>query len=171
MFQELYRAFRNLRRPAASQLPDAEPRFGFASQPISRPLPEPQEQFDTFRTDDLGKLLGDLATTLWRLRSSLTDAKTNEPFAEARRAWRYADSMWDRLASAGVTVYDLTGRDFDSGMSLKVIAFQPTAGVTSERIIETLRPAVFFHDVPVQMAEVIVATPESVRSAEEGEIV
>ena len=50
-------------------------------------------------------------------------------------------------------------------MSLKVLAFQPTPGLTRERIVETIKPTIYFADQTLQMGEVIVATPEDSESS------
>jgi hypothetical protein len=109
----------------------------------------------------LGSFFAELGTSLWRARQNMVDPATKEPLAEMRRPYRHLDRAWDALATQQVEVHDLTGRRFDSGMALKVIAFQPTPDVTEETIMETIKPTVYFRNRQVQMGEVIVATPET----------
>lgn len=104
--------------------------------------------------------LAEIGTGLWRLRQKMIQPGTEKPLEEMRRAYRHLESVWDTLQQDGVTVYDHTGEDFDAGKSLKVLAFQPTAGLRRERVIETIKPTVYAGDEMVQMGEVIVGTPE-----------
>lgn len=107
-----------------------------------------------------GRFLAQLGTDLWRLRSKMIEPGTDRPLETMRRAFRHLESAWDTLAAEGLTVQDHTDTAFDAGLALKVIAFQPTPGVQSERIIETIKPSVYLKGQPIQMGEVIVGTPE-----------
>jgi len=49
-------------------------------------------------------------------------------------------------------------------MSLKVISFQPTPGLGRERVIETIKPTIYFKGKAIQMGEVIVGRPEGPQS-------
>ncbi|WP_019633116.1 hypothetical protein [Actinomadura atramentaria] len=97
----------------------------------------------------------DLATSLWRLRTRVA-ADPDAP----RAVVRHADTAWDALADAGVEVKDHLGDPFDPGLSLTVVAFQPTPGLAREQVIETIRPSVYLHGETLQTAEVIVGTPD-----------
>jgi hypothetical protein len=112
------------------------------------------------------RFLADVGTGLWRLRQKMVDPSTNRPLEEMRRAFRHLESVWDALTQAGVEILDHTGDPYDSGLSIKVIAFQPTAGMVREKVVETIKPTVYFKGQPIQMGEVIVATPESVGNKE-----
>jgi hypothetical protein len=59
-----------------------------------------------------------------------------------------------------VKIYDHTGEEFDAGRSIKVLAYQPTPGLTRERVTDTIKPTIYVHDDLVQIGEVIVGTPE-----------
>jgi len=78
-----------------------------------------------------------------------------------RRAYRHLESTWDALGEAGVEIQDHTNDRFDSGQSLKVLAFEPTEGVAEERVSETVKPTVYFKGSVIQRGEVIVATPQT----------
>jgi hypothetical protein len=103
-------------------------------------------------------LLAEVGTGLWRLRQRMVDGG-GQPLEPFRRVYRHLESTWDALAQAGVLIQDHTGDAFDAGQSLKVIAFQPTAGLERETVIETIRPSVYRQRRPLQMGEVIVGTP------------
>jgi len=107
--------------------------------------------------------LAEVATGLWRLRQRMVEPDTGRPLEEMRRAFRHLESVWDALAAAGVEIQDHTGAPFHTGLALDVLAFQPTAGVERERVIETIKPSVYFKGRAVQMGQVIVGTPESGR--------
>ena len=106
------------------------------------------------------EMLAEVATGLWRLRQRMVDPDSGRPLEEMRRAFRHLESVWDALAAAGVEVQDHTGMAFHTGLALDVLAFQPTAGVERERVIETIKPSVYFKGRAIQMGQVIVGTPE-----------
>lgn len=105
------------------------------------------------------RTLAELCTELWRLRRKMLEADRPQPRTEMADAYRHVEAAWDLLADAGLTIDDPTGRPFDSGMPLKALAFQPTAGLTRETVVETIRPTIFLRDARLQMGEVIVGTP------------
>ena len=86
---------------------------------------------------------------------------TSQPFEEMSRAYRHLESIWDIIVQTGVDIKNHTGDLFDSGMSIKVIAFQPTTGLTREKIIETIKPSIYYNKKRIQMGEVIVGTPKN----------
>lgn len=105
------------------------------------------------------RLLAEVATGVWRLRRRL-DSAGGEPPSELRRALRDVEALWDALAQARLQILDHTGAAYDATQSLTVVAFQPTPALDRERVIETLRPTVYFEKEWIQMGEVIVGTPE-----------
>jgi hypothetical protein len=104
--------------------------------------------------------LGEVGTGLWRLRQKMVEPQTGKPLEEMRRAYRHFESVWDALERDGVKIYDHTGEEFDAGRSIKVLAYQPTPGLTRERVTDTIKPTIYVHDDLVQIGEVIVGTPE-----------
>ena len=74
-------------------------------------------------------------------------------------ALRHLDSAFDLLHEAGLEVQDLTDAPFDTGMSVEVIAYEPTPGIVRERVLETVRPTVYLGGRMVRMGQVIVGTP------------
>ncbi len=109
------------------------------------------------------RFLCDQATHLWRLRGRMEDAN-GEPKEAFRREFRHVQALWDALKDAGVEIQDHTGSWFDAGLALKVVAFQPTPGVTRERVQETIKPSVYLRGASIQMGEVIVEIPEKAPS-------
>jgi hypothetical protein len=102
----------------------------------------------------------ELGMSLWRLRQKMVAPGTEEPREEMRRAWRHLESALETLAQEGVEVQDHDGMVFSPGMSLRVIAFQPTPGYRQETVIETVLPSIYHHNRLIQMGEVIVASPD-----------
>jgi hypothetical protein len=106
------------------------------------------------------QFLADVGTGLWRLRQKMVQSGTNQPLDEMRRAYRHLESTWDTFTQAGIEIQDHTGESFNSGMSLKAIAFQPMSGIRREEVMETIKPSIYLNNQLIQMGEVIVATPE-----------
>lgn len=121
------------------------------------PAPPSDAGEETFSDE----VVADLATGLWRLRTKMVEPGTQRPRESMRRTFRHLESVWDLLTAVGVEVQDHTDAPFDSGMSLKVIAFQPDPGVSREQVIETVKPSVYVGRRRIQMGQVIVGTPEA----------
>jgi len=107
------------------------------------------------------KFLTDLGTKLWRLRINMVQAGNNEPLEEMRRAHRHLQAAWEVLTEAGIEVQDHTDMTFSSGMSLKVLAFQPMEGIEKERVVETVKPTIYYKGRSIQIGEVIVGIPRT----------
>jgi len=106
-------------------------------------------------------LLAEVGTGLWRLKQKMTKPGTDQPLDDMRRAYRHLESVWDALSQAGTEIQDHTDSPFDPGMSIKVIAFQPSAGLAREKVIETIKPTIYHRGRIIQMGEVIVGRPET----------
>jgi hypothetical protein len=98
--------------------------------------------------------VADVATSVWRLRARMTALPER-----TRSTMRHVEMAWDALEQAGVEIRDHLHEPFDPGLSINVVAFQPTPGLAREQVVETIRPSVYVHDRVVQLAEVIVGTP------------
>ena len=148
-------------RISAPEWPDSEELLRTAitgpRTPVAAPVSVPPAAVAPLSLD----FLADACTGLWRLRTRMLQPGTDRPLDEMRRAYRHLESTWDALAQAGVEIIDHTGAPFDVGLALKVIAYQPTPGITSQRVVETIKPTVYFRKDRLQMGEVIVATPDS----------
>lgn len=106
------------------------------------------------------RFLGDIGTGLWRLKQRMVKPGTNQPLDGMQRAFRHLESVWDALIQAGVEIQDHIDKPFHPGMSLKVVSYQPTPGLERERVIETIKPTIYFGGKLIQMGEVIVGQPE-----------
>ncbi len=108
---------------------------------------------------DRVRLLVDVGTGLWRLGQKMVEPGTDRPLENMRKAYRHWQSTWDALADAGVEIQDHTGKPFDSGQELIPVLFQPTPGLERERILETVKPSIYYKGRRIQVGEVIVGKP------------
>jgi hypothetical protein len=125
------------------------------SAPASAPAPV------TEAPDAEPAWLSDLGTGLWRLKQRMLEPGTDRPLEEMRRAYRHLESVMDVAREAGLEIQDHTGTPYHSGMSLRVLAFQPTPGVQRDKVGETIKPTIYLNGTMIQMGEVIVSTPEA----------
>src|SRR5947209_20091663 len=95
-------------------------------------------------------LIAEMATGLWRLRHRLLPGE-EQPGPVLLRVRRDVESLWDRLLEAGVEVLEHTDQPYRPGDALKVLAFQAVPGIDQERVIETLRPTVYYRSQWIQM--------------------
>ncbi len=109
--------------------------------------------------EDYIKMIAGVGTGLWRLKKRMVKEGTDQPQEGMRKAYRHVESVWDVLLQAGVEIQDHTGIVFDPGFSIKIIAYQPMQGITKERVVETIKPSIYFKGRQIQMGEVIVGTP------------
>jgi len=113
---------------------------------------------DSPTEEEWAKLIRQLGTELWRLKMKMVD-HSGDPLEEMKRAYRHLKSALDLLADAGFEISDHIGKRYDQGMSLDVIAFQPSSNIESDTIIETIKPSIYYCGKPIQLGEVIIATP------------
>ncbi|MDQ3153009.1 MAG: hypothetical protein M3R63_15295 [Actinomycetota bacterium] len=104
------------------------------------------------------KALADAATNLWRAQQQLTrvDGRLSK---EIRQAGRYLRTGNDVLAKAGLVVQDHDGDAFHPGLSLEVLVYEDDPSSSTETVLETVRPSVYFGDHRIQMGQVIVSRP------------
>lgn len=118
----------------------------------SRPLDAPEAGLS---------FVADLGTALFRLRRLLWPPGARAPSEDSRRAFRHLDSAWSVLERAGVQILDHHDEPVPEGdWAVRILAFEPTMGVTRARVKDTVKPTIYFHDRQVQVAEVIVAIPQ-----------
>jgi hypothetical protein len=121
--------------------------------PAAAPSPAVPEQ-----DPSLPKALANIATNVWKAQSRLVDAQ-GEPREETKRVFRHIESIQDSLAQLKVEIRDHTGEVFNYGLPLTVVTTQPTKGINRERVIETIKPTVYWNRHMIQAGEVVVATP------------
>ena len=113
---------------------------------------------DDNKQGELLKLVGEIGTIIWRLQKRAT--AEIDPSEKIRRVSRDIESANDILCQGDIEIKDHTGQIYDGGMRLRVIAFQPLSGLARDKIIDTIKPTIFFKGKMIRMGEVIVGTPE-----------
>lgn len=108
------------------------------------------------------KAFATIATNAWRAKTKMVDPDTGEAKAEMKRVYRHIEAIYESLKQIGVETIDPVGRIYDSGMALKVVSFEPTPGLSSEEIKETIKPSVVWLGRLIQIGEVIVGTPQTI---------
>ena len=100
-----------------------------------------------------------IVTNAWKARAKMMHGDTGEPREEMRRIYRHIETMFDAFQQMGLRLKDHTGDEFDYGLPLTVITTEPTPGLAKERVIETIKPTIYWHETIIQLGEVVIATP------------
>lgn len=115
------------------------------------------------------RTLAAVATAVWRAKSKLNAESQIGLPPELRHLPRHIQAAWDALAAGHIQVHDPTGQRYVPGMAVNALAFQPLEGIGTEVIHETIKPSVYFGDLLIQRADVIVGRPP-VESDGEGKV-
>lgn len=117
-------------------------------------------------SDVIDHMVAEFATCLWYLktkhfRREWKGDDNNDDDPRARRALGRITRGVDMLSKYGVEIDDPTNRRYPQGGEnmMKPIEFQPTDGITFDRVTETVLPIVYHNDCLVQRGEVFVAVP------------
>ena len=105
------------------------------------------------------QVIAAVATAVWRARTKLEGQPGVELPREFRHLPRHVQAAWDALVAGGIEVQDPKGQRYVPGMAVNPLTFQPVEGLGSEVICETIKPTVFYKDVLIQRADVIVGQP------------
>lgn len=100
----------------------------------------------------LEDVVAEVATGLWRLQRRMAAGAP-----EARQVRRLLDVLGD----ADIRIDDHLGVEFDPGLAIDVVAYQPTEGVTRDVVIDTERPSIFHGAATLQRGRVVVGVPQS----------
>jgi molecular chaperone GrpE (heat shock protein) len=103
--------------------------------------------------------MASIATNAWKAKSKMVDAKSGEALEEMKRVYRHIEAILESFQEMGLEIKDHTDDAFDYGLPLKVVTTQPTPGITKERVIETIKPTIYWQNRIIQMGEVVIATP------------
>lgn len=108
------------------------------------------------------RVLADLATNLWRAKQRLvTSIKKGTGATESNKILRPIDSAMENLENIGVNIEDYTGKPYVQGMALNIVSSLPNSAAISDRIVETLKPTIFFRQQFIQAGDVIIEGPPS----------
>ena len=144
----------------ARSLAGAIPSESLVSLPDQHLKSEPESD-PANRSSELIKLLADVTTGLWRLRLKMLPA-TKDSAEPNRRSYKQLEAILDTLTAAEVQIRDHTGEAVPRGgiYTLRVLAYEPTSGLSREQVIETIKPTIYLRDQVIQVGEVIIGTPE-----------
>ncbi len=118
----------------------------------------------SMETENIKKFIADLGTGIWRLKRKMTDPLTKEPLEGMRKEYRYLESVWDILVNAGVEIQDHEKLRYDPGLLLKVVAFEENTSLPYDIVIQTIKPTIYYKKEHIQVGDVIVGTPDKVKS-------
>lgn len=113
------------------------------------------------------RLLAEVTTGVWRTRQRMLSPGSQEPREEMRRAYRPLQATLDSLQQAGIEIVDRTNEKYVVGLAERIIAVEPTPGLNIEKIVETIRPAVYYQGNLLQQGEIIVGVPKKDNSNQE----
>lgn len=105
------------------------------------------------------KALAVIATNIWKAKTKMVDASSGEVHDDMKRVYRHIESIFQAFQDMGLEVKDHTDEPFDYGLPLKVVTTQPTPGITKERVVETIKPTIYWQNQIIQHGEVVIATP------------
>lgn len=127
----------------------------------------PQQPLPSQRIEVLLKsvtrTLSIIATNAWRARKKMVNNENGEAKDEMKRVFRHIEAIFDALSEIGIEISDMQGRAYDPGMALKVISFEPSPGLSIEKILETVQPTITWKGKLIQLGEVIVGMPETMK--------
>ena len=109
----------------------------------------------------LKKALSEVAVHLWRIKKRMTN-ENGEPHEESRRHFRHVQAALDDLTNSQIEVIDFDHQSIPENgvLSIRILAYQPTSEISSEQIIETVKPAIYYRGETIKYGEVIVGIPE-----------
>lgn len=126
---------------------------------INRFLQEVETPSKHEAKDDRKKeFLIEVSVGAWRLKKKMVDTTTKQPHKEMGKVYRHLESIILTLEKEGVEIHDHDGQNFEAGLSLKVLAYQPIQNLESEYVLETIKPTIYLSGERILMGEVIVAT-------------
>jgi hypothetical protein len=111
--------------------------------------------------ENVAKGMAAIATNAWKAKTKMVDGASGEVREEMKRIFRHIEGIFDNFQEIGLEIKDHTGDPFDYGLPLKVITTQQTPGITKDRVLETIKPTIYWQKQIIQMGEVVVATPAS----------
>lgn len=129
-----------------------------AAKAAEKPTPPPEPAGKQKPPEPDATALATAVTNLWRAQRKIA-AAGERPSPRDRQAGRYLRTSTEALASAGLVVQDHDGDVFNPGRELEVLVYQENPALSTETVIETVRPSVYLHGRLVQMGQVIVGTP------------
>jgi hypothetical protein len=105
------------------------------------------------------KAIAVVATNAWKAKAKMADPQSGEVRDDMKRVYRHLEAILQAFQDMGLEVKDHTDEPFDYGLPLKVVTTQPTPRITKERVVETIKPTIYWQNQIIQHGEVVIATP------------
>jgi hypothetical protein len=105
------------------------------------------------------KAMAVIATNAWKAKARMLDPASGEVRDDMKRVYRHIEAIFQAFGDMGLEIKDHTGDPFDYGLPLHVVTTQPTPGLTTERVLETIKPTIYWQRQVLQRGEVVIATP------------
>jgi hypothetical protein len=131
-------------------------------QDRATPAPEPGIMLDRATVVRLSRALVVLGTEVWRARGRLqkaAQARANDTDRSLRHLESSIEKMAEALESIGLRADDASGRTWDERDPVKVLVFEPTAGLTRAKVLEVVKPTLYLGDALLVPGEVVVGVP------------
>jgi hypothetical protein len=101
--------------------------------------------------------MAELMTGLWRLSKKLPNTTSEHPQETFEFPGYFAGQLWDTLRAAGYRIGDVPERLVDSpDVSIAAYEFHPDQ--PENRVVEMVRPVLYYQNICIQTGEVIIAT-------------
>ncbi|MDO8682324.1 MAG: hypothetical protein Q7N50_02425 [Armatimonadota bacterium] len=136
-----------------------------------RSTPRQQQPTSVMIQERLLKLLSTVAIETWRMKRKLQRAQDTSGQVDVRGIQVSLDRMESGLREFGIECKDHTNQPYDGGMSLSVLAFEPSADPDARKdmITQTISPSVFIGGQLKRQGEVVVASAGEGRASSNGE--
>ncbi len=105
------------------------------------------------------KLITSFCIEMWRLEKRLKRLQNEEPKIDLSSFFDQMQRIKDMFYREGIVVKDYVEEGYKEGISLKVLSFEddPSLPAGVARIVETVRPTIFYNDKVISHGEVVVA--------------
>ncbi len=105
------------------------------------------------------KLMTSFCIESWRMEKRLKKLQEENPTLDLSAFFDQVQRIKDIFIREGIVVKDYLEEDYREGISLKVLHFEddPTLPPGMARIVETVRPTIFYNDKVIFHGEVVVA--------------
>lgn len=107
------------------------------------------------------KIIVELLVIFWRMEKRIDQLKNANTIESDNyyKIIRYLSNAQDVLSKNDFEISDHANEINTGGEAYKVIAYQPEESFTEERVIETIKPTIYFKNKILQRGEVIVGQP------------
>ncbi len=105
------------------------------------------------------KLTISFCVEMWRLEKRLKKLKEEQPSVDLSAFFDQMERIKDLFIREGIVVKDYLEQGYKEGISLRVLHFEddPTLPAGYAKIVETIRPTIFYNEKVIFHGEVVVA--------------